>query len=138
MIHHVGLEVADGDVPTVTAFWQLLGWSEVPIPPTITEGGAWLERDGQQIHLLVVKPPSVPHEGHVAIVDAELDAAVTRLTAAGFEADERRQHWGARRVFTRCPAGHRVELMAQPPAPSQASVASSPQPAPEPPSAPTA
>lgn len=116
MIHHVGLEVARGQVQACAAFWELLGWAGVPVPSTLDPGGAWLERGGQQVHLLAIDPPGVPREGHVAIVDAELDATAERLAAAGFAVDERRQHWGARRIFTRCPAGHRVELMAAAPA----------------------
>ena len=32
------------------------------------------------------------------------------------EVDERPRHWGAARCFVRAPGGHRVELMAAPPA----------------------
>lgn len=115
MIHHVGLEVAGDQVEDCAAFWELLGWRRVALPTTIDGGGAWLEHGGQQIHLLVIDPPGIPNEGHAALVDPELDATVQRLGAAGFYPQERRQHWGARRVFVRCPAGHRVELMSSPP-----------------------
>jgi hypothetical protein len=38
------------------------------------------------------------------------------LRAGGHEVEPRAEHWGAPRAFTRAPGGHRVELMAAPPA----------------------
>ena len=37
-------------------------------------------------------------------------------TVGFHEVDERDRHWGAARCFVRAPGGHRVELMAAPPA----------------------
>lgn len=115
MIHHVALEVRAGDLARCVAFWGLLGWQEVPVAPGIDRSGSWLQCDRQQLHLQVREQPVIPADGHVALVDAEIDATAERLAAAGHELLERTPYWGARRVFTRCPAGHRVELMADPP-----------------------
>lgn len=115
MIHHAGLEVRPADVAPCVEFWELLGWRRVPSAPGIDPSGAWLQAAGQQIHLQVREQPVVPSDGHVALVDPQLDATAERLAAAGHEVLERTPYWGARRVFTRCPAGHRVELMAHPP-----------------------
>ncbi len=115
MIHHAGLEVDAADVDACLAFWALLGWTQVPQPDGIADG-AWVERDGFQIHLQVQGTPVAPAVGHVALVDPDLNATAPRLAAAGYEVLERTQYWGARRIFTRCPAGHRVELMSAPPA----------------------
>ena len=48
------------------------------------------------------------------------DAAIARLRAAGHEAAPRREYWGAARTQVHTPAGHRVEVMAAPPAVSRA------------------
>ncbi len=115
MIHHVGLEVKADQLDACVAFWELLGWTEVAVPDGIGDAGRWLQAGAQQIHLLVVDAPTAPHAGHVAVVDADLDATAGRLAAGGFEVLERTRYWGARRVFTRSPGGHRVELMSAPP-----------------------
>ncbi|MBO9534097.1 MAG: hypothetical protein J7513_14090 [Solirubrobacteraceae bacterium] len=114
MIHHVGLEIEADDVVPCLEFWKLLGWEQVALPEGMREA-AWLERDGHQIHLQVVALPVAPHIGHVALVDPDLDATVERIVAASGEVHERTRYWGERRIFTRCPAGHRVELMQAPP-----------------------
>lgn len=115
MIQHAGLEVRAADVPACLEFWALLGWAQVEAPHGL-ERHAWVGRDGFQIHLQVRASPVAPPDGHVALVDPDLEATVARLTAAGYEVLEREQYWGARRILTRCPAGHRVELMSAPPA----------------------
>lgn len=117
MIHHVGLEVHLDALDAEAAFWTLLGWHEVRVPHGIGGPGRWMQRGAQQIHFLLPDDgATVPREGHPALVDGDLEATVARLTAAGFEISERTQYWGARRVFTRSPSGHRVELMSAPPA----------------------
>lgn len=115
MIHHVGLEVETADIAPCVEFWRLLGWEQIPQADGIDDG-AWLARDGQQIHLQVIALPVAPHVGHVALVDPHLDQTAERLALAGHEVLERTRYWGERRIFTRCPAGHRVELMTAPPA----------------------
>jgi catechol 2,3-dioxygenase-like lactoylglutathione lyase family enzyme len=114
-IHHVALETAVADLDACVAFWALLGFAPVEAPTSLRDRATWVERDGRQIHFMVSDDPVVPPNGHVALVDGELDATVERLRAAGAEVRERPQHWGARRVFVDDPAGHVVELMAAPP-----------------------
>lgn len=114
VLHHAGLEVGADQVQACVAFWELLGWQQVPQPDGIADG-AWVARGDAQIHLQVRAEPVAPAVGHVAIVDPDLETTTDRLAAAGFEVLERTQYWGARRIFTRCPAGHRVELMAHAP-----------------------
>jgi catechol 2,3-dioxygenase-like lactoylglutathione lyase family enzyme len=117
MIHHVGLEVGRADVDACLAFWSLLGWAPVPQPAGISDG-AWVQRDGVQIHLQVRDEPIVPAVGHPALIDPNLDDTAERLATAGHEVLERTRYWGARRIFTRCPAGHRGEIMSAPPSSS--------------------
>ena len=114
MIHHVGLEVSGHDAAALARFFELLGFVAVDPPPTV-EDSLWLEREGTQLHLLVVAEATAPLEGHVAVVCEDYDEALARLRTAGFEPEPRREHWGAPRSFVRAPGGHRVELMAAPP-----------------------
>jgi catechol 2,3-dioxygenase-like lactoylglutathione lyase family enzyme len=116
VIHHVALEVLEGDADRCVAFWALLGFREVEPPGTLRERSRWVERDGTQVHLLFAAgEPVVPPEGHVAVVAPDYDAALDRLREAGFAPDPRTEHWGAPRCFVRSPAGHRVEVMAAAP-----------------------
>ena len=116
MIHHVALEVVEGEAGRCVAFWQLLGFEEVEPPGTLRQKSRWLERRGTQIHLLFAgQDPVAPPEGHVAVVAEDYDATLARLRDAGFPPEAHQEHWGAPRSFVTSPAGHRVELMASPP-----------------------
>lgn len=116
MIQHVALETRDADAGAEVAFWALLGFTEV-IPPTasLAARSRWVERDGQQIHVLFAQEPVIAREGHVAVVAADYDEAVARLRAAGHEAAPRTEYWGEPRTQVRTPAGHLVEVVAAAP-----------------------
>lgn len=114
-LQHVSLEIRRDDVPAELRFWALLGFSEVEPPGTLGEIASWVQRDGTQIHLLFDDDPVVPPGGHAAVVVDDFDATAAALRAAGFDPQERTRHWGAARAFVHSPAGHTVELMAQPP-----------------------
>ena len=47
----------------------------------------------------------------LAALEGDAPVKAERLADLGFAADERRRHWGARRVVVTAPGGHRVELM---------------------------
>jgi catechol 2,3-dioxygenase-like lactoylglutathione lyase family enzyme len=111
VIHHVALEVREGDTDACVAFWALLGFVEVRPPGTLRARSRWVQRDGTQIHLLFDDDPVAVPEGHVAVVAPDYAAALDRLRAAGFDPDPRTEHWGSPRCFVRDPAGHRVEVM---------------------------
>jgi catechol 2,3-dioxygenase-like lactoylglutathione lyase family enzyme len=117
MLHHVGIEIAPGDIERAAELFELLGFAQVEPPPTLAEF-TWLERQGTQVHLMPTEGPTAPPRGHLAVVVPEFAATVARLRERGFEVEERRAHWGAARASVTAPAGHRVELMAAPPAPS--------------------
>ena len=116
MLHHAGIEVAPADIEAVVGFFGLLGFERVELPETLQEY-TWVERDGTQIHLMPREEPVVPRVGHLAVVVPDFDEALQRLQGAGFEAERRREHWGSPRAWAIAPSGHRVELMASPPAP---------------------
>jgi catechol 2,3-dioxygenase-like lactoylglutathione lyase family enzyme len=115
VIHHVALEVLEGDAQACVAFWELLGFTEVQPPGTLRERSRWVERAGTQVHLLFAGDPVVAPEGHVAVVAPEYERTLAGLRAAGFEPDLRTEHWGSPRCFVGDPAGHRVEIMRSPP-----------------------
>lgn len=119
MLQHVGIEVAPADVERTAELLELVGFERVPPPPGLGSGYTWLERDGTQVHLMHEERPVVPSRGHLAILAPDLEAAVDRLRAAGFEVEARRAHWGAARALVTAPGGNRVELMAAPPGPSR-------------------
>lgn len=115
MLHHVGIEVAPAAVERTARLFELLGFERVEPPPGLS-GFTWLERGGTQVHLMPEPAPVAPPRGHVAVVVPELDAALAALVAEGFEVETARPHWGAARARVMAPGGHRVELMAAPPA----------------------
>ena len=115
MIQHVALEVRRADTDACVRFWSLLGFEEVEPPGRLNEIARWVERRGTQVHLLFSDEPVVPPEGHVAVGSDVHEATLNRLRDAGFDPEPRTEHWGAPRAFVRCPAGHRVEVMAAPP-----------------------
>jgi len=116
VLHHVGIEVRAEDVPRALELFDALGFEPVEPPPSLAEGFTWVERDGTQVHLMHTAAPTVPPRGHLAVVAPDFDAACAALAERGFEVEERRPHWGERRAVVRAPGGHRVELMAAPPA----------------------
>ncbi len=112
MIQHVAIEVREQDVGACVRFWKLLGFEPVAPPPSLSARAAWVQAGPTQIHLLFADDPVVARDGHVAVVVDDYESTCVRLAEAGFEPQQRRQHWGAPRAFVECPAGHRVELMA--------------------------
>ncbi len=116
MIQHVALEVREADAEAEVAFWALLGFAEVRPPGELAARSRWVARDGTQVHLLWVDDPVLPPAGHVAVVCPDHADTLDRLRAGGLAPEPRAEHWGAARAFVRSPAGHRVEVMAAPPA----------------------
>ena len=115
MLHHIGIELRPSDIERAVEFFELLGFKQVEPPQTLAEY-TWLERDGTQIHLMPEEKPTVPLRGHLAMVTPDFDATVGHLRERGFEVERRHEHWGAPRAHAIAPGGHRVELMASPPA----------------------
>ena len=116
MLHHVGIEVATADVETTVGFFELLGFERVDPPETLRQY-TWLEREGTQVHLMPREEPVVAAGGPPPDVTPHIEATLRRLQDAGFQAESRREHWGQPRAWAVAPSGHRVELMAAPPAP---------------------
>ncbi len=116
MIQHVSIEVREQDVGACVRFWGLLGFAPVQAPAALAAVSTWVQAGPTQVHLLHTAEPVVPRDGHVAVVAEDYEATLEALRAAGFAPEPRREHWGSPRAFVRCPAGHRVEVMAFAPA----------------------
>src|ERR1700733_11725576 len=114
-VHQAALETAAADRQALVDLFALLGFERVEPPPTLTNA-FWVRSGATQVHVLFAYEAVVPPQGHVAVVCADYDAALDRLRAAGFEPEPRTEHWGSPRCFVRAPGGHRVEVMAFPPA----------------------
>jgi hypothetical protein len=116
VLHHVGIEAALADVEPLAGFFELIGFTRVEPPATLRKY-TWLEREGTQVHLMPEEEPTVPSPpGHLAVVVVDFEATVARLRERGFDVEPKREHWGALRALVIAPGGHRVELMAAPPA----------------------
>jgi catechol 2,3-dioxygenase-like lactoylglutathione lyase family enzyme len=112
VIQHVAIEIREEQADACVRFWALLGFELIAPPPALSARAAWVQRAGTQVHLLFADEPAIPPLGHVAVVVEDYDATLGALRDAGLDPRPRTQHWGSPRCFVRCPAGHRVELMA--------------------------
>ncbi|MEJ7825712.1 MAG: VOC family protein [Solirubrobacteraceae bacterium] len=112
MIQHVAIEVPKQQAEACARFWALLGFARVEPPPSLASRAIWVQAGATQVHLLFASAPVIPAEGHVAVVVGDYDATLAALRDAGCAPAPRAPHWGSPRAFVRCPAGHRVELMA--------------------------
>lgn len=112
MIQHVAIEVRESEAEACVRFWALLGFDRVAPPPALAARAAWVQAGATQVHLLFAGEPVVPSEGHVAVVVDDYDGTLAALREAGFAPAARTAYWDSPRSFVRCPAGHRVELMA--------------------------
>lgn len=115
-LQHASLEVRAADAAREVEFWALLGFTEVDPPTALREHSRWVQAGETQIHVMYVDDPAVPPSGHVAVICADYEATLSRLSADGLDVQERTPHWDAPRCFVTSPAGHRVEVMAAPPA----------------------
>jgi catechol 2,3-dioxygenase-like lactoylglutathione lyase family enzyme len=112
VIQHVAIEIRQQHVDACIRLWALLGFDVVAPPPALADRAAWVQRGATQVHLLFAEDPVIPPQGHVAVLVEDYDATLSALREAGFDPQPRSEHWGSPRCFVRCPAGHRVELMA--------------------------
>lgn len=115
MLQHVGIEIVPAEVERAVGFFELLGFERVQPPPGLREGFTWVQRGGTQIHLMHTERPTVPPQGHLAVVVEEFEATVEALAEAGFDVHRSAEYWRAPRAKAHAPGGHLVELMAAPP-----------------------
>jgi catechol 2,3-dioxygenase-like lactoylglutathione lyase family enzyme len=116
LIQHVSFEVQPDRLDACIDFYELLGFRRVATPEPLAHYVTWVERDGDQFHLIQLPETSHMKAGHAAVpLGDDYDATQTRLRAAGHQVEDHEQYWGSPRSFVRDPAGNLVELMKFPP-----------------------
>lgn len=116
MIQHVSFEIRPDQLDACIEFYELIGFERVTAPQKLASYVAWLERNGDQFHLLQLPETSHMNAGHAAVpLGEDYAPAQTRLREAGHQVDDHEEYWGSPRSFTRDPAGNLIELMKFPP-----------------------
>jgi catechol 2,3-dioxygenase-like lactoylglutathione lyase family enzyme len=112
LIQHVAFEVKPDQLDASIEFYELLGFRRVTAPKELAGFVTWLERDGDQFHLIRLPETSHLNAGHAAVpLGDHYEATKTRLRDAGHQVDDQEELWGSPRSFARDPAGNLVELM---------------------------
>lgn len=115
-LHHAAILVSD--LQRARRFYrEVMDLQELP-RPDLGYQGAWLDCDGQQLHLLalpdpdrdVPRPQHVGRDRHLAFAVDDLDALVRRLDRDGI--DWTRSRSGRAAVFFRDPDGNGIEAIA--------------------------
>lgn len=96
---------------TVTWYVETLGLTRLDKPQGATEGGAWFEVGGQQVHLLI-DPHNPPKNAHFCLRVDDFDAFVDNLRSHDCHLEQARAIPGRKRCFTRDPAGNSIEIVA--------------------------
>ena len=108
----MSFEVKPDQLDACIEFYELLGFQRVTPPEKLAHYVAWLERDGDQFHLLQLPETSHMNAGHAAVpFGDDYEATQTRLRDAGHQVDDHEEYWGSPRSFVRDPAGNLIELM---------------------------
>ena len=118
-LHHVNLTFPAGlEAETVRFYAETLGLEALPKPQGRRSQGAWLRVGAAEIHLSPDAPgraEQLAADRHLCLIVADLDAAEARLREAGAPVEgDPRPPVGYRRLFTRDPAGNRLELSEPP------------------------
>jgi catechol 2,3-dioxygenase-like lactoylglutathione lyase family enzyme len=112
-INHVQLAMPRGLENEARRFYgEVLGLREIPKPPALAaRGGVWFELGDAQLHLGVDADFRPAKKAHVAFEVADLDSAIVRCQAAGYEPRSDDNIQGLRRFFVDDSFGNRLELM---------------------------
>ena len=116
MLHHVSLEIDPGDAARFVELLDTIGFDRIDAPAPLGDAVHWFERGGSQVHLILTEAARGPLLGHAAFVAQPFEETLADLRARGFEVEDARELWGGARAFVLAPSGHRLELMAAPPA----------------------
>lgn len=118
-LHHVNLTYPDGlEAETIGFYTDVLGLELRAKTTGRRAQGAWLRVGTAEIHLSPDTPGRAEQaaaDRHVCLALDDLDGMASRLQAAGAPIeDDPRPPAGYRRLFTRDPAGNRIELTEPP------------------------
>ena len=118
-LHHVNLTFPpELEAETIRFYAETLGLERLPKPRGRRSEGAWLGVGAMEIHLSPDGPgraEQLAADRHVCLTVSNLDAIETLLRQAGaaIEPDPRPPS-GHRRLFSRDPAGNRLEFTEPP------------------------
>jgi catechol 2,3-dioxygenase-like lactoylglutathione lyase family enzyme len=115
-LHHVSLEVPPAEADRFGELLAGMGFAAIEAPDPLGDAIRWFDGGGTQVHLILTDAATAPVLGHAAFAVSPFAEVVEALRAARFEVEEARELWGERRAFVLAPGGHRLELMAAPPA----------------------
>lgn len=115
-LHHVSVVVADTR-RSLAFYCGVLGLEQASYRPQLGFPGAWINLNGQQIHLLELpnpdsvseRPEHVGRDRHFALLVSDLKPFSEALSAAGVAVRFSRS--GRRALFCRDPDGNGVELI---------------------------
>jgi glyoxylase I family protein len=115
-MHHVSFAVP-ALAPALAFYKDCLGFSDIPRPPLDFEG-AWLAKDGLEIHIIVpkegferAKPASKPNPylSHLAFKTADIEAARAALEAHGLQVIENKGR--VPQLWVLDPGGNMIEFI---------------------------
>lgn len=117
-IDHVNVTTPEELEDAVLRFYsECLGLEAIPKPEETREGGGWFRAGSQEVHVSR-DPHNPPQSAHFGIVVDDFDAVVEKLREAGIHIEQAPAIPGRHRLYTRDPAGNRIEVtaMVEPPA----------------------
>jgi catechol 2,3-dioxygenase-like lactoylglutathione lyase family enzyme len=115
-LHHVSIEVTPANADRFGELLEAIGFDPVVSPEPLGDSVRWFDGGGTQVHLILTEGATAPALGHAAFAVTPFAQVVAALRGLGFEVEEARQLWGEHRAFVLAPDGHRLEVMAAPPA----------------------
>ena len=108
----MSFEVEPDQLDSCIGFYELLGFRRVSAPEKLADYVTWLEREGDQFHLIQLPETSHLKAGHAAVpLGDDYEATQMRLREGGHQVEDHEEYWGSPRSFVRDPAGNLVELM---------------------------
>ncbi|MBC7879220.1 MAG: VOC family protein [Anaerolineales bacterium] len=112
-VDHIQLAIPAGGEEEARGFFiKVLGFHEIPKPPTLKRDGAWFEAGSVQLHLGVEADFRPARKAHPAFVVDDLDGYIAKVQSAGFEIETTQPPLdGYKRVHVFDPFGNRIELM---------------------------
>jgi catechol 2,3-dioxygenase-like lactoylglutathione lyase family enzyme len=90
---------------------EVLGLEQLEKPQGTRGSGGWFRVGHAELHVSV-DPQNPTRSSHFCLVVDDFDSTVARLRGEGCHIEQASEIEGRRRLFTRDPAGNRIELTA--------------------------